>query len=73
MVDNRFKCGSKTHFAYVKAHAGNEGNEAADRLANSGAAKTRINGHGHAEEPSDLNSDYDEYEDFEEAREDLST
>lgn len=33
---------AKTHIVWVKAHNGNTGNEAADRLANEGAEEKRL-------------------------------
>ena len=40
-IREREDAGAKTHFVWVKAHNGNNGNEEADRLANKGAEEKR--------------------------------
>lgn len=46
IIDERFICRSKTNFEWVKGHAGNVENEAADRLAVAGAVENREKGIG---------------------------
>ena len=42
LIDLRARRGQKVHLQYVKGHAGEEGNEGADKLANYGATMSAL-------------------------------